>query len=247
MYKEDLESQENRTFNTATFSKSEEPLVKINPRLGFIQKVYGILTLQLILTVFLCVLAMFSTKYYSFMQSSAGIAFLILAIIFSFVISIMLSCCKSMARNVPTNYILLTIFTFCEGYIISYSCAAVDKKIVFMAAVMTLGITFALTLYAMTTKTDFTFYGGILFVCGMAMLLITLFMMFTSNPFLHVLFSGLGVILYGIYLIYDTQLIVGNKKHELSIDDYVLGALFIYLDIILIFLYLLDLLSSSKE
>lgn len=247
MYQEDLESQESKTFNTATLSKQELLQVNISPRLGFIRKVYGILTFQLILTVLLCILAMFSRKYYGFMQSSAGIAFLILAIIFSLVISIMLVCCKSMARSVPTNYILLTAFTFCEGYIVSYSCAAVDAKIVFMAAVMTLGITVALTVYAMTTSTDFTMCGGTLCVCVMTMLLIGIFMMFTSNPFLHVLYSGLGVILYGIYLIFDTQLIVGDKKHELSLDDYVLGALFLYLDIILLFLSLLDLLNSLKN
>ena len=51
--------------------------------------------------------------------------------------------------------------------------------------------------------------------------------------------ATLGVFLFGVYLIFDTQLIMGGKRYELSIDDYVVGALILYLDIIMIFLYLL--------
>jgi len=54
------------------------------------------------------------------------------------------------------------------------------------------------------------------------------------------LVAGFIVILYGLFLIIDTQLIVGGKKHEMSIDDYIVGALILYIDIITIFLYLLE-------
>jgi len=190
---------------------------------------------------------MASTSYFQFMLSSVGLAFLILACVMSFIISIALSCCPHIGRKVPTNYILLTIFTLCEGYIVSYVCGMSSPKIVFMAAIMTLGITVSLTLYAMTTKEDFTYCGGMLFICAMAMLLVGLFLMFTNNPVAHIIYSAFGVVLYGIYLIYDTQLIMGNKQHELTVDDYILGALFIYLDIILIFLYILDILNRLKD
>jgi len=35
------------------------------------------------------------------------------------------------------------------------------------------------------------------------------------------------VIIYGIYLLIDTQMIAGGKKYELSYDDYIIGALVI--------------------
>ena len=47
---------------------------------------------------------------------------------------------------------------------------------------------------------------------------------------------------------YDTQLIVGgaHKKHQFGVDDYVFAALNIYLDIINLFLLLLQLLQDRR-
>jgi hypothetical protein len=59
------------------------------------------------------------------------------------------------------------------------------------------------------------------------------------SPFLTNLYCSLGVILFGIYLVIDTQMIIGGKRFSISYDDYVLGALILYIDIIQIFLYIL--------
>jgi FtsH-binding integral membrane protein len=42
----------------------------------------------------------------------------------------------------------------------------------------------------------------------------------------------------------DTQLIVGGKRHELSAEDYIVAALFLYIDIVFIFIDLLALLGK---
>ena len=44
--------------------------------------------------------------------------------------------------------------------------------------------------------------------------------------------SAAGAVLFGMYLIYDTQLIVGGRQQELTVDDYIVGALSLYMDII---------------
>ena len=64
---------------------------------------------------------------------------------------------------------------------------------------------------------------------------------FTFAVWWHPVITGLIVIIYGLYIIYDTQLIAGGRKHELSLDDYVIGALILYIDIIMLFLELLRL------
>jgi len=104
---------------------------------------------------------------------------------------------------VPTNYIILSVFTFCEAYLVSISCGLANPRLVVMAALMTLAITLSLTLYACTTKSDITMMGSTLFILGMALLMISLFAMFTNNNMVHILISGLTVVLYGFYLIYD--------------------------------------------
>ena len=56
---------------------------------------------------------------------------------------------------------------------------------------------------------------------------------------------GIAVMLFSFYLIYDTQLIMGGKRYEIDIDDYILGAIILYTDIITIFLYLLKLFGGK--
>ena len=55
---------------------------------------------------------------------------------------------------------------------------------------------------------------------------------------------ALGTLIFGIYLIFDTQLIVGEGRYKLGIDDYILGAMILYVDIIMIFIYLLQLVGG---
>jgi FtsH-binding integral membrane protein len=50
----------------------------------------------------------------------------------------------------------------------------------------------------------------------------------------------------GIYIIYDTQLIVGNKQNKYSIDDYIFAAMALYIDIVRLFLYLIRIMASKK-
>ena len=73
----------------------------------------------------------------------------------------------------------------------------------------------------------------------MSFFILSLFGLLFYDYIFQMMLATLGVFLFGVYLIFDTQLIMGGKRYELSIDDYVVGALILYLDIIMIFLYLL--------
>ena len=48
------------------------------------------------------------------------------------------------------------------------------------------------------------------------------------------------------FLIYDTQMIMGGKKHELSPEEYIYGALQLYIDVVYIFIFLLSLMGKSN-
>ncbi len=47
------------------------------------------------------------------------------------------------------------------------------------------------------------------------------------------------------FLVYDTQMLVGGRKHELSPEEYIFGALQLYLDIVYLFLIILSLFGKS--
>jgi FtsH-binding integral membrane protein len=48
-------------------------------------------------------------------------------------------------------------------------------------------------------------------------------------------------------LIIDTQLILGGKNKELTLDNYVLGAILLYIDIIGIFLEILKIIGKQRN
>ena len=77
------------------------------------------------------------------------------------------------------------------------------------------------------------------------MLVLGITSFFVQSEFLTNLYCCIGVALFGVYLVIDTQMIMGGREVELSIDDWALAAMLLYIDIIQIFLYLLRILSNK--
>lgn len=48
------------------------------------------------------------------------------------------------------------------------------------------------------------------------------------------------------FLAYHTQLLIGNRKYSISEDEYVFAALSLYVDIVQIFLFLLQIVGARK-
>ena len=151
---------------------------------------------------------MFNEDLLKFMQKQYYVALPLVLI--AFVVQIMIVCCREFSRKVPINYILLAIFTLCETFLLSFICSNYPKDIVLLSAAMTFAVTAALTAYAMTTKTDFTICGGLIWIMCIVLLCVSLsFLLFSWAVYWHPLLSGLLLIFYGIFLIYDVQLVAG--------------------------------------
>jgi FtsH-binding integral membrane protein len=215
--------------------------IDINLRLGFIRKVYGILSVQLLITSLFTLICMSSDSLKLFLLNHVSLFYII--VFFEIIISFVILCIRGISRNVPWNYIILLLFTLAESYIVGFICAFSNPKIVFMAATMTMIIVIFLTIYAATTKTEITIYGSLLFLISAALFCLIIFNLFFRIKLLYVIISSISVIIFGIYIVYDTQLILGTKKEMLQLDDYILGSFFIYTDIINLFLHILNLLN----
>jgi FtsH-binding integral membrane protein len=212
-------------------------------RIGFIRKVYGILTLQLLITTIFVGITFFREVKY-FMYENIGLFWAAMGL--SLIIIFSLFCFPNIFRSFPANYFILFLWTVCEAYMVGTASAFNPPEIVLTAALLTALVTLSLTIYAFTTKTDFTFLGGFLFVVTTIMIFWGIFYMIFGF-FLYTVYCVLGVILYSIYLIFDTQLILGRFGLEYSIDDYILAAISIYIDIIQLFLFFLQLLRGSRD
>ena len=78
------------------------------------------------------------------------------------------------------------------------------------------------------------------------MIITLLFLFIFQSRVLSIIYCGLAILLFGFYLIVDTQLIKGGGQESLSEDDYIIGALIIYIDIISLFIQILSLLANLK-
>lgn len=216
-----------------------------NTRIGFIRKVLGILALQFALTAAGVGISV-ADRYNSIIFFRNHLYLTIIALVGYIVTLYALGCYKQVARNVPSNYILLFIFTSCMTYLVSSVTCYYEPEVVLAAAILTAVTVGALAIYAITTKTDFTYCGGAIWAFFFILLTGTMLMIFMRQDYrLRILISCLIIFICCFYIIYDIQLLVGNKENALSIDDYVFAAMMIYIDIMRLFLEILKILGRK--
>jgi protein lifeguard len=227
-------------------AKTEYPFMDKNIRHGFIRKVYSLLTIQMIFTVGVSTLFVCNEDVKKFAVSEGGQACMWVSIVGMFGIMITMICSSNSMRKYPTNYIILSIFTIFTSYMVGSISASYKTSSVAMAFGATVAVTVALTIYAWQTKYDFTTMGGMLIGGLMGIIAISIINIFVQNSILQTVIAGFGVLIFSCYIVYDTQLIVGGKHRKLQfgIDDYVLATISLYLDIINLFLYLLQLIGG---
>ena len=212
-------------------------------RISFLRKVYTILSFQLCFTTVSIAVVKSKPELNEAMHDLWMLA--ILALIISFIIEIAILCFHNCARKVPTNYLLLLIFTMCNSFFSSWVASYFSSQSVLVASGMTLVVTIALNLYAYKTKRDFAISHSLLILISIALLsimIVSVLFTFTFWTFLSAIF----VVVYGLYLVYDTKQLAGGKSHSLGYDDYIVGALLLYVDILMLFLELLRLCGSKK-
>ena len=158
-----------------------------------------------------------------------------------------LTCC-GFDKKVPTNYVLLGVYTVCMSWLVAVCCIRTQPKIVLEAAALTFSAVVGITFYAFTTSSDFTTCGPILSAVGFIFMMAG-FLLHVFGFHLGLVYSVGGVILTSFYLVFDTQMIMGgdNKRHQFDEDSYILAAMALYMDIINIFLYILEILSESDK
>jgi FtsH-binding integral membrane protein len=158
-------------------------------------------------------------------------------------------CC--FGKSYPANYILLFVFTFCESYMLGGFTSNFSSHNVITATLGTALVTVALTLYAMTTKTEIEVFLGLIWVLYMAVFPLMIIGLFLGVAFANIVLFSIGVSIYSVFLIVDTKMICDSNKSmggfDIDYDDHILCALQLYLDIVMIFVYLLRLLGECNQ
>jgi len=218
----------------------KEPTVlnsSVPVRLAFLRKVYGILAVQLAMTTFISGSIMFMPALQGFIIENSWLLF---ANLFGNIIVMIALMYKR--NEYPTNFYLLGGFTVLNSLSLGMIISQYDLLIVSQAFFLTGLIVVGLTMYTFQTKNDFSWLNGTLLSLLTALTVGGLLHIFFRNSALETLLTIGGAVLFSVYIIYDTQLIM---KH-LSPEEYVIGILNLYMDIINLFIKILRLLDSLK-
>jgi FtsH-binding integral membrane protein len=222
--------------------------IKISARIGFIRKVYGILSIQLLITFGSVILSQLKpVKYYINHNPIFSTNLLIISSVLFLVFFLSLACCKGISRRVPYNYLFLFGITLSQAISCSIAASIYSFQIVSTALLLTIVATLAITFYACTTKNNFAICRIGLYVILAQMFTIGIVAVFFRIRALYTFYTFCSTILMGIYLVYDTQLIMGKIGVGYSIDDYIFASLEIYMDIVRLFLLILKIIGNSNS
>ncbi|XP_065664964.1 protein lifeguard 1 isoform X4 [Hydra vulgaris] len=215
-------------------------------RQAFIRKVYAILFCQLLVSVGIVCLFVLVQPINSYVKKN--VAMFWMAWIATIVLMIAIACCENVRRTFPMNFIMLSLFTLCESYLIGVVSAHYNVNEVLLAMGIVAVVSLAITIFAFQTKYDFTMMGGFLLVLVIVLLCFGIFTIFFHSKIVRLVYACLGALIFGLYLVMDTQLMLGGqKKYSLSPEEYIFAALNLYIDIITLFLYILQIIGLSKN
>jgi len=226
-------------------------------KMGFVRKVYSILATQLAVTVAIVMGFIYAAfvvengapnpaQLTGFGQWTVDNWWVQLALLLPVITCI--CCLQGVKNSYPANYLLLCVFTVLEsltiGFICVYFYAAGYGSEILLAFGITLAIFCVLTLFTMQSSIDWSFLGAGIF-CALFVLIFWSWFTFWLTPadsFVpRQLFSLGGAIVFSLFIVYDTN----NIMKHFGVDDYIIAAIELYLDVINLFLYLLQFLALT--
>jgi len=208
-------------------------------RNAFVRKVYTILFCQILATTIVGGILSRSPSAVFWVQTNIWSLYLAL---FGTMVNLFVLYWKRHSH--PANLIFLSTFTLLEAGTIGIVVAFYDTAIVLQALLITLGVFFGLTLFTLQSKWDFSGMAPFLFG-GLIALLMTgvvgIFIPFSKT--FDLIYAIGGSILFSGYVVFDTYMIF----NKLSADEFILGAISLYLDFINLFLNILRVLNNVNH
>jgi FtsH-binding integral membrane protein len=222
---------------------------QVEARQQFISRVYSVLWVQLLVTSVFIGLCNQVAPLQQFLVSPLGMGFMWTSMIGVLVLTCTMHCMRESLRRCLGGCSFLTVFTLMMTYILGYVGAYYSTSALLMAGLSTLGIFTGLSLYAVQTKYDYTDKGGYLICALFGLFMFGIFVPFFQTSILTTMYSCGGAMIFSFYIVYDTQLIVGGNHRSIQFrtDDIVLAATSLYLDVVNLFLMLLDLLNGRNQ
>lgn len=213
----------------------------IKIRHAFIRKVYVLLIINLLtmfgilsLMTFVKPVHLFFVEYYYLVAIPLALHIAIL---------IVFMCCDYVQREHPCNLILFFTLGITGGFLLGFICIFVNPLAVVIAMGVTIGLVLLLTLFAFQTRLDVTKWYIYPIILVIMLLILGIFYIIIRGPILRMVYCGIGILLFTFLIVYDTQLMMGSKRHSYSPEDYVECAVNLFIDIQLLFTFVVGVVS----
>ena len=214
----------------------------------YMVKVYGWMSLALMITGFVAMFVASSTGLIEMIIGNRIVFYGLLILQFAAVISLsgwISSMRASTAMAIFIAYSALNGLTFSLIFVI-YTAESIASTFFITAG------TFAvMSIYGYTTKSDLSKWGNLLFMGLIGLVIASVVNVFLQDETLHWITTYAGVLIFVGLTAYDTQKIkatniIGNEGSEEDSKEAIMGALTLYLDFINLFLYLLRIFGKRK-
>lgn len=224
-------------------------------QVAYVRKVFGIVAVQLVITFASCLWSSFTATPYEYNPPATygnfvnTLAVQLTALFVMLFTMIALLCVPRLRKQVPVNYILLFIFTMSEALAVSAWTAYLTPESVLiaigvlMASVVTLA--FAALTTPMTAKLARNLIIGLIigvFIQFFVVMTMCIFDLFSS--YWYMLYGTLGMAISGVLIFVDVMMI--QIMGKVAVDEYIYGAMLLYIDIIRLLLYILMIFGKGK-
>ncbi|XP_065052671.1 protein lifeguard 1-like [Rhopilema esculentum] len=214
-------------------------------RAAFLRKVYSLLCGQLLISIGIVCLFIFHTPTKVFVKRHPGTFYAAWGV--TLVIMIVIACFEKPRRKFPLNLGLLGLFTLAEGYLLGVISAFYKRDEVLLAMGIVAVVSLAITIFAFQTKYDFTMMGGCLFVALIILICFGFLTIFFYSRIMSLIYACLGALIFAMYLVFDTQIMMGGgKAYSISPEEYIFAALNLYIDIVTLFIYILSIIGLAR-
>jgi modulator of FtsH protease len=193
-----------------------------------LRNTYALLSMTLIFSAI--------TAYIAIASNAAPVSF-ILQIVVLFGTLFALHKFQNSIWSIPLVFFFTGFLGYSAGPIVNFYLSMANGGEIVTTALSMTGITFlGLSAYAVSSRKDFSFLGGFLMIGLILVIVASIANIFFAIPVLSLAISGVGVLVFSGFILYDTGRMVNGGE-----TNYVMMTVSLYLNIYNLFMMLLHL------
>lgn len=213
-----------------------------------VTKVYGEMTIGILVTAVVAVLGQITGAYYSFLMATGMVGLIGLCVV-QIALAVVLGMRVTKMKS-ATARVTFYVYAALMGFTLSSIFMVYDLGSIGVALGVTAAFFFALTMFGMTTKFNMLKAGPILMIGLIVLIISQIVLAFVQVDGMTKIVCAIGLILFAGMTIYDAQstraLLTEYEAQgpEMVKKISILCALNLYLDFVNMFLYILQLLGN---